>query len=365
MMAFNANDTFKPFNDAAEMWKDMVVNFAGTFKPGNQNFKFKPMAGIGQAEEGIKVLFDMVPMDEATKRDIREKLGQACQSCEKVYDKYVAVTSDLTREGLQINQALIKGEAADTPALYDLAVKAFKEMSECVTDCLTDTPFESLKALDKALKDALTSLSDEEQTAKSFIAEMITLNNKIVKLYNAAAKESVDAFSNKKKDKVVGIEALATMAETLAETQKRLAKLALLPEPAMTKYTETVDNFTDLSQKQLDVLKAGAQIPAKWFFALTDTAGEIETRIKEMFDDAKTVSTEHFFTRWMENVESLTRNTVDKSELERTIPGFINTYADMLETARGHFRQYMVLPYATLEDLNKMEKKVKKAASKA
>ena len=81
----------------------------------------------------------------------------------------------------------------------------------------------------------------------------------------------------------------------------------------MTRYNDTVDNLTDLSQKQLDVLKAGVQIPAKWFFAITDTAGEIETRMKEMFEDTKTVSTEQFFTRWMENVENLTRNTIEKS----------------------------------------------------
>jgi len=365
MIKFNTSETFKPFNDAATMWKDMMENIAGAFKPENQTFQFKPIMGMGQAEKGMDAFISMVPMDEATKRDIREKLSHACQSCEKVYDKYVSVTSGLTREGLQINQAWIKGEASDTPALYDLAMNAFKEMTGCMADCLTDTPLESLKSIDKGLKDALASLSAEEKAVKSLIAEMIKLNNNIAKLYTSAAKESVDVLSKKKKENIVGIEALASMAEILADTQKRMARIVALPEPAMKKYNETVDNFSDLSKKQLDVLKAGLQIPAKWFYAIADTTGEIETRFKEMFEDVKTISTEHFYIRWMEHIEKLTRNTVEKSELEETIPELIKKYAIMLEATRTHFKQYMVLPYVTHEDLNKFEKKINKPAPKA
>jgi len=85
--------------------------------------------------------------------------------------KYSDITSDLAREGLQVNQAWMKGETADTLALYDAMVTACKDMAGCMADCLADTPLGSFKSLENAMNKSLSSLSAEEKMARAFVEE--------------------------------------------------------------------------------------------------------------------------------------------------------------------------------------------------
>jgi glycogen debranching enzyme len=373
MMAFNVNETFKPFADPSAMFKDfqgkltdMMENLTGAFKAGDQAFDWKMGASMDQAEKGMDAIIKMVPMTEATRRDLMDRFRQACRSFEKVYEKYMDISSDLAREGLRINQAWMKGEAAGAMDLQNAITGAAEEMAECIGDCLTDTPFESLKSLDRTMKKSFSSFSNEEKMARAFFSEMTALGDNIARLSVAAVKDPAGMMEMKKEiDAAAFIESMAKISDAVAGTQKRLAEIAALPEPAITKYNETADNLADLSKKQLEILKAGIQIPAKCFYALADTAGGIQSQVREIVEEGKPASPERFFTQWMETVEDITRDTIEKSGLEQTIPRFFNTYAGMLDTARAHFRNAMVLPYVTHPELNQMEKKVSKPAPKA
>lgn len=339
------NEAFGMPTDAFKFWSEnalsSVKSFSDVFKFGEQN--------------------NAAQINETFTKNIRSYM--------KMYDTSAKGVLELTRKSFDAGRKSISGEEVEIDTWFDSIDKARDDAAAYMTDILTDTPFEGIKGIDKAIKQSVESFSDEEKSARAFVREICALNAKLAKLSVTAIKESANSVKTIKEDGTVAIDTYQNLVKEYGDTFKNAFEKIDVPEALKTGYREKIEHSVSLAEKSLELVAAWLEINLKAAKAASQTMSETAMSGDKAFAFGDKDAWEDLFNSWTDVYTKTARNFVESAQYDVSIPKFIEELADYAKFAGDQVKKAMAIPaYATEEDLKKVTEelaKIKKAAKSA
>lgn len=334
------NEAIEMSNDTFKFWSENALSSVKSF---SDMFKFGEQNNANQ-------------MNEAFTKNIRSYM--------KMYDCSSKGMLEIMRESFEAGRKSITGEEMEIDALFATIDKARGEAAAYLTDILSDTPFEGLKEIDKAIKQSVNSFSNEQETAKAFVREICGLNAKLAKLSVAAMRESANTVTAIREDGTVTTEAYKKLVNEYGDTFKnafeKMAQFEIGPVPVMAGYREKIDNTVTLANKNLEIAASWIEMNLKAAKAVGKTITEkIALSGEKTLAIGEKEAWEDLFKSWREIFEKTTREIVASAQYDVSIPKFIGELADYMKMAGEQCKKAMAIPtYAKAEDLKKISEEL-------
>lgn len=347
---------FKPYADAFKHWSDTVnswtANTAGGFTDMFKTDGFNPWGFINDWDKAGAELMKALPFSPESMGNVNEKVTEAAESYRKICDTWARSMSDLVREGQEMNLKALSGEDIDTDKIFDGLRSAYNEITETTVATLKGTPFEDIKEIDAAVKQAMDQFSDEQTQAKALFKEMTVFNTRVSELLVSATREATGVFTDVKKTGAISADACKKIIGAYGATLKKTMAILDVPESLLPECSETVDKTMCLAAKNLDVFTSWLEISLKSTYAFSRSADDMRGFAEDTFklvNDGKTPSQEAFYQKWSESSEKIIRELIRNSQFNGSIPKFINVCTDCVKSANDHYRNLMVFPYTAVK----------------
>jgi hypothetical protein len=339
------NEAFETSTDAFRFWSENALSSMKSF---SDMFKFGEQDNADQ-------------MNEAFTKNIRSYM--------KMYDSSAKGMLEFARKSFEAGRKSLAGEEMQIDVWFETIDKSREDAAAYMTDILSDTPFEGMKEIDKAIRQSVDSFSDEQKSIRAFVREICDLNAKLAKLSMTAVKESANPVNAIKEDGTVATDAYKKLVNEYGDTFKKAFEKIEVPEALKSGYRERIDHSVNLANKNLELAAAWVEINLKAAKAAGKTMSETAMGAEKPFAFGEKEAWEDIYNSWKDVYEKTIRNFVESAQYDTSIPKFIGELAGYAKFTGEQFKKAMAIPtYAKEEDLKKISEElaeIKKVSAKS
>jgi hypothetical protein len=360
---FNSyGDVWGIWSGMTSSWTKAMENFSGAFKVGKEGNGFNPwhsLEGWNKAGDQAVEMLKKISLPHESMEDLNKALAKGTDSYRKIWDSYIRNALHLFKEGYQMDVRSLVGEEIDTDNFFEALNDAYHDVSATVVDALKGTPFEGIKEIDDAVKKSLDMFSNERETTKALIKDLAEFKTNMAKLSATAAGEAANAFSDVKEKGTLSLdvykEMVALWAETCKRSMDRVGATAGMPTFLLSECQKMMENSVCLAGKNIDVLTTWMEISLKSSQAVAKSAEEIGMFAGEVFKgmtEKESPSQTALYKKWAETLEKATRDLIEGTHFNGSIPKFITLSTDCIKSANEHCKNVAFLPYAIKTDMS-------------
>lgn len=285
----------------------------------------------------------------------------------RYYEAWTRSTDRLARLGTEVGRQLYSGDKPDPNRFFDTLREAYNEWSQGIVDSMGDTPFAGVKDIDQAIKRGMDSFPGEQHAAKDFLRLWFDFSIEAIKLSNRAWTEATRAFSEMMEKGTLSPESYGGMLENYSQTMKRGIEVIRPSSALFPGYTRVIDNFVEWAKGNVDVSTCWLDVNLRLQKAASDSYTAMYRAGQEFFGDgsATGATPDEMFRRWSGAYGKAASTFVDSSQVFTAVPQLVEQYTRCAQSTFGLWRDTMVPPFASREDLERVSEDLEKAKSQA
>jgi truncated hemoglobin YjbI len=278
----------------------------------------------------------------------------------KIYNAWLKGMDSVAREGYEIGQKASIGEEVETARFFETLKAAYDGITASVVESLKDTPFAGLKGLDKAVKDALDSLPEEQKMAREFLQELFSFSVKMTNLSTEVMKEVSKTSADMLAKGTISGEGYKNLIDAYGETLKHSVEILQEKAALLPGYKDIADDATSWAKANLDLSISWLEMNLKLYQGMAKSSKDISKTAEELFKGEKISSADELQKRWLEAYQQALDVLVKDAQFSENISKLMNSYAEWMKSTTKLYRSVMTPPYAAKEDFDRVSEELAK-----
>ncbi|GEM_PF-3115013 len=371
--AKQSTDYFEFYRRASSYWLDAFnswARWAGSFPQGfgGMNMEaFPKMPWMNMAEwtrsySGFTDMARMMPFTAIPMRDTSEAVARGMNSYMKVFNAWLKGMDAMGREGFEIGQKIGSGEQVQVDSFFESMKTAYTGITTGVLEVLKDTPFAGMKGIDRAVKDALDSLPEEQEMARAFFQELLDFSVRQRNLSTDAMKQVSKTSEEMLRKGIVLDGGYKDLIEAYGEMLRHSTEVVRVPTALAPEYKDIADNAASWAKANMDLCMSWFEMNLKLYQGIALSAREMCKTSAELFEPGKASSSE-FGERWATACRQAADTMVKDSQFPEQINKLMNGYTGWMGATSRLCRSMMTSPCATKEDIQRVSHEVEKVKS--
>jgi len=315
--------------------------------------------GFGEMTRLMQIPFESM-------RYYTEAWARSVDMYRRYYEAWMRSTDKLTRLGAEVGRQLYAGERPDPNRFFDTLRQSYDEWTQGIVDSMKDTPFAGIREIDQAVKRAIDSFPGEQHLARDFTRLWFDFYIEAIKLSNSAWTEATRSFAELMEKGAVSPESYSGLLDSYSSTMKQGMEVIRPVSALFPGYKRVIDNFVEWAKGSVDVSACWLDVNLRLQKATRDSYLAMYRAGQEVFGNGNAAPTPgEMFRRWSEVYDKAASTFVDSSQVFTSVPQMIEQYTRCSQSAFNLWRDALVPPFASKEDVERVSEDLEKAKSQA
>lgn len=257
------------------------------------------------------------------------KISGVISNSTKMYNAWLKNTNSAAKKVLEVGRKTVSGQEVDIEEFFETLKNSYDEMMACTSECLEETPFKGIKAIEQITKKFVDSFSKDQQKVTSIYKELFEFNTKMINFSVSFRKESTNIFADILKQGAISDETYKHLIEAYGKILKHSIS-ALCLSRMLPNQEKILDNTIHIAEKHVDMLLSRLESYFVSYQSMKAANEEIYKFIRENIQQGKISPQSQIFEKWAEACGNAMEKLIENPRFYDTIPEFIDTCAEYM-----------------------------------
>lgn len=268
---------------------------------------------------------------------INKAVSKGITSSVEIYDAWLIGMDSLIDEGCKISRKMFRGETIETDRLSDLFREVYDNLSSSIVKSLEETPFESLKEIDNAIKNSLDSLSEEKKIFKELLEDTLNFRSEMIKIFKLSNGNFSQTYSDMLKGKVdFSDDDLHNMIRLYQKTIEHSADMLCILAILNPGCKPSVDETISWAKKTAGIFASWMELTLKPYKEGGKYTMEFYMLLDEALNEGNSI--EALYKKWVETMDKAKEIFVKNPSYYENISEFISKNTEFIKSTMELYR---------------------------